>query len=240
MRLQSFAGMLCCALPLLFAAPRAHAATITACVANANGTVRFVGSASSCIPGIESPVQFNTAGQTGATGATGPVGATGSAGADGKPGATGPAGAVGATGATGAVGATGAKGATGANGANGADGSTGATGATGPGFTTYFMTLMPTDLYHFALSNNFLPYFLGASVTAPVAPGTSTVTLEVKNQAFASTPLVTASLSGQGYVSTSVSTSAKSTIFTFSITTTSATPPAVILTLSDVSLHAYD
>jgi hypothetical protein len=101
----------------LFAARHAAAATITACVANQNGTVRFVGSPASCIPGLESPVQFNT---TGSAGATGPTGATGPAGA---------------------TGADGLKGATGATGSAGLDGSTGATGATGPagGDTIYLL-----------------------------------------------------------------------------------------------------
>ena len=102
------------------AAAGAHAATITACVANMNGTVRFVASPANCIPGLESPVQFNSTGAAGATGATGPAGATG------------PIGATGSNGAPGATGATGAKGSTGATGTAGADGATGATGATGP------------------------------------------------------------------------------------------------------------
>lgn len=102
-----------CLAAALFASltPRyAHAATITACVANQNGTVRFVASPSNCIPGLESSVQFNSSGATGATGATGPAGATGAKGAAGAKGATGPAGSAGLDGATGVTGATGATG----------------------------------------------------------------------------------------------------------------------------------
>ena len=86
---------LCLGLAISFLAPqRAAGATITACVSNQNGTVRFVASPSNCIPGVESIVQFNSTGAMGATGATGPAGPAG------------PAGATGATGATGAAGGT--------------------------------------------------------------------------------------------------------------------------------------
>lgn len=125
------------AVPFFMAVPSASAATITSCVANQNGAVRFVNSPANCVPGLESAVQFNTAGPTGSTGATGmqgPAGATGPqgpAGTNGLNGATGPAGATGANGATGAAGATGAVGATGANGATGTVGATGIAGATG-------------------------------------------------------------------------------------------------------------
>lgn len=137
-------GLWCVLVTLaLLAVPDANATTITACVANQNGTVRFVGSPSSCIPGIESPVQFNTSGpsgSTGATGAQGPQGPTGSMGPAGATGSTGNAGATGAagakgntgpTGATGPTGNTGAQGVTGPQGAPGGDGATGPSGATG-------------------------------------------------------------------------------------------------------------
>jgi hypothetical protein len=132
------ARVLCCAgsAAFLLSATGSHAATITACVANSNGAVRFVGSPGSCIPGVESPVQFNTAGPSGSTGATGPAGATGSAGATGAAGATGSQGLAGATGAKGATGATGLVGTTGSSGATGAQGTAGKDGATGPTGTT--------------------------------------------------------------------------------------------------------
>lgn len=65
------------------ATPQAEAATITACVANQNGTVRFVASPSSCIPGLENGAT-GSEGATGATGATGPAG-TGSLNNNGIP-----------------------------------------------------------------------------------------------------------------------------------------------------------
>ena len=77
--------------------------TITACVANLNGTVRFVAAPSSCIPGLESSVQFNTTGPPGPIGATGPTGPVGATGATGS---AGPTGATGATGATGSLNST--------------------------------------------------------------------------------------------------------------------------------------
>ena len=117
------AGLTC-----LLATPHASAATITACVANQNGTVRFVAASSNCIPGLESSVQFNTSGPMGTTGSTGATGLMGATGAAGLNGVTGPAGA---TGATGLIGSTGLAGATGATGLNGVTGSTGAAGSTG-------------------------------------------------------------------------------------------------------------
>ena len=125
---------------LVLAPTQAKAATITACVANQNGTVRFVASPSSCIPGLESAVQFNStgaAGSTGATGATGAIGAKGTTGSTGAPGSTGATGSTGTTGSAGATGSTGATGSigvtgsTGATGTAGLDGATGVTGATG-------------------------------------------------------------------------------------------------------------
>ncbi|HLI78060.1 MAG TPA: hypothetical protein VKV02_14030 [Acidobacteriaceae bacterium] len=131
-----FASGLCLGIALsAFLVPQhAAAASITACVSNQNGAVRFVASPSSCTPGLESSVLLNTSGNTGstgATGATGPQGATGPAGLNGATGATGIAGATGSTGATGLTGTTGRTGATGNAGLDGATGPTGATGATG-------------------------------------------------------------------------------------------------------------
>lgn len=136
-------------LVLSFLAVRqASGATITACVANQNGTVRFVASPASCIPGLESPVQVNTAGGSGATGPTGP------------------AGPAGATGVAGAVGPVGPKGATGATGTAGVDGSTGATGATGPaGGNTIYL-----------LANNTLPNTSSAFELYMTSVGSGTAT----------------------------------------------------------------
>lgn len=112
---------LCLALGLscVTASSQAHAATMTACVSNQNGAVRFVASAGSCVAGLETPVPFNTTGPTGATGATGATGPAGTGGgATGATGPSGPAGKDGATGSTGATGATGPAGAPGGSALN--------------------------------------------------------------------------------------------------------------------------
>jgi hypothetical protein len=121
----------------LIAGTTVRGATITACVANMNGTVRFVASPFNCIPGIESSVQFNTGGAAGTTGATG---------------ATGPVGATGATGTAGVAGATGPRGVTGATGSAGADGTPGATGATGPTGATSLSPAQTSTLAGFGTS----------------------------------------------------------------------------------------
>src|SRR5580765_4947694 len=107
---------------------------IHGCYKAANGQLRLVANAHSCLH-YERAVSWNGAGPRGATGPAGPAGATGatgSVGGAGPAGATGPAGGAGTTGATGAAGASGPAGATGATGPSGGPGAVGASGATGP------------------------------------------------------------------------------------------------------------
>jgi collagen triple helix repeat protein len=119
---------------------------IHGCYKAANGQLRLVANAHSCLHS-ERAVSWNGTGTRGATGpagpagatgaagsvgGTGPAGATGLAGVAGTTGATGPAGVAGTTGATGAAGASGPVGATGATGPSGGPGAVGASGATGP------------------------------------------------------------------------------------------------------------
>jgi Collagen triple helix repeat (20 copies) len=121
----------------------------TACISNADGSIRMIdpsqsGTAGTCT-GTENRVSWNKKGiegpkgPAGATGAQGPRGAQGAPGPAGGPpgpqGDTGPAGPKGDTGATGAqgpAGGPGPKGDTGATGAPGATGATGPAGAQGP------------------------------------------------------------------------------------------------------------
>ena len=91
----------------------AKAATITVCVANMNGTTRFVASPANCIPGVETAVQINQTGPAGAIGPQGPAGVAGPAGAVGPAGPAGPAGSVGPAGAEGPQGVAGPSGPTG-------------------------------------------------------------------------------------------------------------------------------
>lgn len=85
----------------------------------------------------------------------------------GPPGPTGATGPVGATGATGAGGSVGATGATGATGPTGATGATGPTGASGP---------LPGGLI-FQAGTSSTSGAGGATVTFPVAYGTSVVSV---------------------------------------------------------------
>ena len=122
----------CSALGLLALLPvAAKAATLTACVANMNGTVRFVASPASCIPGVESAVQFNQTGPQGIQGVQGPAGPAGPAGQAGQNGAQGPAGPPGPVGPAGQAGQNGAQGPQGPTGPVGPPGPVGQQGAQG-------------------------------------------------------------------------------------------------------------
>ena len=78
-------------LPAITSSSTPPSTTITACVANQNGTVRFVASAANCIPGLESSLQLNITGPAGPAGPTGPAGPKGPAGPTGP---EGPAGTI--------------------------------------------------------------------------------------------------------------------------------------------------
>ena len=112
----------------------------TACISNADGSVRMIdpsldGTPGHCVGG-ENRVSWNKKGQDGAKGAQGEKGEKGGTGATGAQGPRGPAGPAGGPqgdpGPPGPKGDTGDPGPAGATGATGPKGDTGATGAQGP------------------------------------------------------------------------------------------------------------
>ena len=120
--------------------PPAYGAVITACIANQNGTARFVGSPAQCISGLEVAVQFNTIGPVG------PAGPAGSAGATGPQGPSGPAGPKGDTGATGQTGPVGPSGPTGPTGPAGPQGPAGLSGPLPANLQDFSTLLTPTPV----------------------------------------------------------------------------------------------